>query len=291
MADNAPFIRKPRWLTVKAPTSPEYLKLRAMMQREKLQTVCQSASCPNIGGCWHDGHAAFMILGNICTRNCTFCDVPTGRPAPVDFEEPQRLAKVVQRMGLRHVVITSVDRDDLEDGGAAQFVACLDILHGQQAGYTIEVLTPDFRDKSGALEKVLFAKPTIFNHNIETVQRLFTSVRPAADYRYSLDVLKKAADYNGASIQIKSGFMVGLGEHWAEVVQLLDDLRDSGVTLLTVGQYLRPSLKHHPVESYWPPERFDHLKEIALQKGFVKVMSNPLARSSIREDDRAVKFG
>ncbi|MBF0175311.1 MAG: lipoyl synthase [Magnetococcales bacterium] len=270
---------KPHWLKVRAPTSEGFRSVQEVVRRHRLHTVCESASCPNMGECWHAGTATFMILGNLCTRRCAFCAVTTARPGPLDPDEPVRLATAVREMRLAHVVITSVDRDDLPDGGAGQFAACIAQLHTLDIQPVVEVLTPDFRDKPGALEQVVAAGPTIFNHNIETVPRLYATVRPVSGYDYSLGVLRRAGDL-APGLAIKSGFMVGLGEQDDEVEALLVDLRQAGVTLLTVGQYLRPSLAHHPVLSYRPPEWFAQLRERALALGFTGVASHPLARSS-----------
>ena len=274
---------KPRWLKVKAPTSAEYLDIRRIVRKHSLNTVCESASCPNVGQCWHEGAAAFMILGNICTRRCTFCDVATGRPDPVDLQEPERLASAVKVMGLNHVVITSVDRDDLRDGGASHFVNCIKALRSLKTKPTIEVLTPDFRDKIGALQQVLTIRPEVFNHNVETIPRLYSTVRPAANYQYSLEVLHQAAK-EGGGIVPKSGLMLGLGENLSEVLQVLTDLRRVGVLYLTLGQYLRPSLDHRPVERYWSPEEFEDLRQKGLDMGFKRVESHPLARSSFHAE-------
>ncbi|MBF0453807.1 MAG: lipoyl synthase [Magnetococcales bacterium] len=283
-ADSRQGVRgKPRWLKVKAPTSPGYLAIRQIVQHHGLNTVCESASCPNVGQCWHEGAAAFMILGDICTRRCAFCDVTTGRPGAIDPEEPRRLAAASRVMQLKHVVVTSVDRDDLADGGAAHFVDCIQALRDQENPPSIEVLTPDFRDKKGALEQVLAVKPEVFNHNVETVPRLYSQVRPAGNYSYSLGVLERAAQV-GEGVMVKSGLMLGLGESLLEVMAVLADLRRIGVVYLTVGQYLRPSPTHHPVERYWTPEAFDDLKTEAEEMGFLRVESHPLARSSFHAE-------
>ena len=246
-------MRKPVWLKVSAPRSSAYLAVHGLLERQRLHSVCASAVCPNRGQCWEEGTAAFLILGGVCTRRCAFCAVPTGRPEPVDGDEPRRLAATVQAMGLRHVVITSVDRDDLADGGAAHFAACIQAIRaGVEDGRvtpTVEVLTPDFRGKEGAVQTVLQAAPTVFNHNMETVARLYPSIRPAAHYGVSLEVLRQAGAYRagGMGLPTKSGIMLGLGETQAEVAELLADLRGVGVALLTIGQYLQPSRLHHPV--------------------------------------------
>ncbi|MBF0445327.1 MAG: lipoyl synthase [Magnetococcales bacterium] len=270
---------KPKWLKVKAPSSGEYLKTKKVVEKHSLNTVCEAASCPNVGQCWHEGAAAFMILGNICTRHCSFCDVATGRPDSVDHNEPDRLAQAVQAMELQHVVITSVDRDDLVDGGASHFANCIKKIRSLTTPPTIEVLTPDFRDKNNALQLVLEEKPEVFNHNIETVPRLYSQVRPAANYDYSLKVLAQAA-LAGEEITAKSGIMLGLGESQKEVIVVLEDLHRVGVQYLTIGQYIRPSLTHHPVSRYWSPQEFNELGKTALKMGFQRVESHPLARSS-----------
>ncbi|MEO5339290.1 MAG: lipoyl synthase [Magnetococcus sp. MYC-9] len=279
--------QKPTWLRVDAPRSAGYLALHGLLQQQQLHSVCAAALCPNRGHCWQTGTAAFMILGGVCTRRCAFCAVPTGRPEPVDPEEPRRLAAAVRAMDLRHVVITSVDRDDLPDGGAGQFVACVEAVRADagQKGVTVEVLTPDFRGKEGALSRVLAAGPTVFNHNMETVARLYPTVRPAASYACSLELLRQATLYGGnlsggAALQTKSGIMLGLGESPEEISCLLQELRTVGVTLLTIGQYLQPSRAHHPVVAYHTPERFAELKAEAMELGFTGVESQPLARSS-----------
>ena len=274
-------IRKPRWLKVKAPTSPEYLRVSKVLSTLKIHTVCQEANCPNRGDCWFEGHAAFLILGPICTRSCRFCDVTTGKPQPVDPEEPTRLAEAVATLKIEHVVITSVDRDDLADGGAGQFAATLSALNKNEKKVTTEVLTPDFKDKPGALEIVLAQNPTIFNHNLETVPRLFPTIRPTGSYQISLDLLKRAKEHNPQVIT-KSGIMLGLGEEPNEVLEVMDDLRGAGVVSLTIGQYLAPSSAHHPVARYWEPEEFAQLKRAGYQKNFQQVECHPLARSSYR---------
>ncbi|MBF0369631.1 MAG: lipoyl synthase [Magnetococcales bacterium] len=280
--------RKPRWLKVPLPASKEYLTMRGLLKKHQLNTVCSEATCPNIGACWQGGHAAFMILGSVCTRNCAFCDVTTGKPLPVDPDEPERLLRAVRILKLKHVVITSVDRDDLADGGAGQFVACLEKLATLEPAPSVEVLTPDFRGKAGALERVVAAAPTIFNHNVETVPRLYAHVRPAADYEYSLGVLKQAAELSDQVIT-KSGIMLGLGESREEVEGVLRDLREARVQSLTIGQYLAPSSSHHPVIRYWKPEEFEELGELARKMHFTQVESHPLARSSLKVEERGVR--
>jgi len=280
-----PMTGKPAWLKVRAPMSPEYKRLVQLMRGLKLNTVCEEASCPNIGDCWKHGSATFMILGRVCTRTCAFCDVETGRPDPVDPEEAVNLAKAVAEIGLKHVVITSVDRDDLPDGGAGHYATVIRELKARQPEVTIEVLTPDFQRKpASCLETVIAAKPDIFNHNLETVPRLYRSVRPGARYFTSLRLLQRAKELD-SNMVTKSGIMVGLGEERDEILQVMDDLREAGVDILTIGQYLRPSEKHHPVMKFWSPEEFDDLKYLAEKKGFGMVASGPLVRSSFHADE------
>ncbi len=275
--------RKPDWIRVKAPTSPEHAEIRRLMRSRHLHTVCEEAACPNMGECWERRHATFMILGETCTRGCAFCNVGTGRPAPPDPEEPDNLAASVVEMGLKHVVITSVDRDDLADGGAAQFVACIDKIRAAAPGTSIEVLTPDFRDKPGALEAVVAAEPDVFNHNLETVPRLYPTIRPGARYFHSLRVLQRVRELN-PRLFTKSGLMAGLGEEIREIEQVMDDMRQAGVDFLTVGQYLQPTRKHAPVARYLTPEEFDALGRTAYAKGFLMVASSPFTRSSHHAD-------
>jgi len=253
------------------------------MREKKLHTVCEEAACPNIGECWKQRHATFMILGDICTRACAFCNVKTGRPGLVDASEPQHLAESVKSMGLAHVVITSVDRDDLADGGASQFVACLERLREITPDTTVEVLTPDFRDKNGAVEAVAAALPDVFNHNLETVPRLYPSIRPGARYFTSLRLLQRVKEINPVAFT-KSGIMLGLGEERQEVMQVMDDLRAADVDFLTIGQYLQPTRKHAAVSRYVAPEEFDDYKALALARGFLLVQSSPLTRSSHHAD-------
>ncbi len=280
-----PMMGKPSWLKVRAPLSPEYRKLVRLMRDKKLNTVCEEASCPNIGECWKHGSATFMILGRVCTRTCAFCDVETGRPDPIDIEEPEHLAEAVASLGLKHVVITSVDRDDLPDGGADHYACVIRELKVRQPEVTIEVLTPDFQRKPDAcLDTVIKAKPDIFNHNLETVPRLYRSVRPGARYFTSLRLLQRAKELD-ARMVTKSGMMLGLGEERDEVLQVLDDLHEADVDILTIGQYLRPSVRHHPVMKYWAPEEFEELKYLAERKGFGIVASGPLVRSSFHAEE------
>lgn len=276
---------KPRWLKVKAPLSPEYMRLKKLMKHLDLHTVCEEASCPNIGDCWRHGSATFMILGRVCTRTCAFCDVETGRPSPVDASEPQRVAEAVEVMGLKHAVITSVDRDDLADGGARHFANTICAIRERTPHVVIEVLTPDFQRKGSAcLDIILEAGPDIFNHNVETVPRLYRSIRPGARYFTSLHLLYRAKREK-PDIVTKSGIMVGLGEEREEILQVMDDLREADVDILTIGQYLRPSPRHHPVSRYWTPEEFADLKYLAEKRGFKAVASGPLVRSSFHAED------
>ncbi|MDQ6992728.1 MAG: lipoyl synthase [Mariprofundus sp.] len=280
-----PMIGKPAWLKVRAPMSAEYKSIVQMMRELKLNTVCEEASCPNIGSCWKQGSATFMILGRVCTRTCAFCDVATGRPDPIDLDEPVNLAKAVAQIGLKHVVITSVDRDDLKDGGAGHYATVIRELRARQPDVTIEILTPDFQRKSAScLDTIVAAGPDIFNHNLETVPRLYRSVRPGARYFTSLRLLQRAHELD-ANVVTKSGIMLGLGEERDEVLQVMDDMREAGIDILTIGQYLRPSKKHHPVMKYWTPEEFDALKYLAEKKGFGMVASGPLVRSSFHADE------
>lgn len=275
--------RKPPWIRVKAPTSAGYGETLRLMRAHGLHTVCEEAACPNIGECWSRGHVTVMILGDICTRACAFCNVKTGRPGVVDALEPENLALSVASMGLKHVVVTSVDRDDLDDGGAAQFVRCIERIREAAPGTTIEVLTPDFRNKEGALEAVIAARPDVFNHNLETVPRLYRTIRPGARYFHSLRLLDQAKKLD-PTIFTKSGIMVGLGEERREVLQVMDDQRSADVDFLTIGQYLRPTPRHAPVDRYVTPEEFEDYRRLALARGFLMVASSPLTRSSYHAD-------
>ncbi len=280
-----PMAGKPKWLKVRAPMSKEYQHIRNMMRDLKLNTVCEEASCPNIGDCWKQGSATFMILGKVCTRTCAFCDVETGKPDAVDPNEAVNLAKAVAEIGLKHVVITSVDRDDLKDGGAGHYATVIRELKARQPDVTIEILTPDFQRKPDTcLNTIMDAGPDIFNHNLETVPRLYRSIRPGARYFTSLRLLQRAKEID-PSVVTKSGIMVGLGEEKDEVLQVLDDMREAGIDILTIGQYLRPSEAHHPVMKYWTPEEFEDLKYIAEKKGFGMVASGALVRSSFHADE------
>ncbi len=274
-----PSPRKPDWIRVKAPTSVGYHETKALMRGLKLTTVCEEAGCPNIGECWSVKHATFMIMGQVCTRACGFCNVATGKPGALDSDEPENVARATAQMGLKHVVVTSVDRDDLDDGGAEHFVKTIAALRRLAPNTTIEILTPDFLRKPGAAERVIDARPDVFNHNLETVPRLYHSIRPGARYYQSLRLLDsvKQRDPNQFT---KSGLMVGLGEAQEEVLQVMDDLRVANVDFLTIGQYLQPTKKHAAVARYWTPDEFKALETIAYAKGFLMVSASPLTRSS-----------
>lgn len=276
--------RKPAWIRVKAPGHPVYFETRNLMRENRLVTVCEEAGCPNIGECWSQKHATMMIMGDTCTRACGFCNVKTGLPDALDADEPGRVGDAVAKLGLRHVVITSVDRDDLADGGADHFAKVIAAIRAQSPGTTIEVLTPDFLRKGGALERVIEAGPDVFNHNLETVPRLYLSIRPGARYFHSLRLLQRAKELD-PSVFTKSGLMVGLGEAREEVMQVMDDLRSANVDFLTVGQYLQPTRKHAALDRFWTPEEFDGLKTVAAAKGFLLVSSSPLTRSSYHADE------
>jgi lipoyl synthase len=279
-----PVARKPPWIRVKAPGSPVYSETLSLVRAFKLTTVCEEAACPNIGECWDKRHATFMIMGDTCTRACAFCNVRTGLPDPLDQDEPQRVADAVARLGLKHVVVTSVDRDDLDDGGAGHFARTIAAIRGAAPSTTIEVLTPDFLRKEGALEAVVAARPDVFNHNLETVPSKYLTVRPGARYFASLRLLQRAKELD-PKLFTKSGIMVGLGEERNEVLQTMDDMRAASVDFLTIGQYLQPSLKHHRVERFLPPEEFADYAAIGLAKGFLLVSSSPLTRSSHHAGD------
>jgi lipoyl synthase len=274
-----PALKKPAWIRVKAPNSREYFETRDLMRALKLNTVCEEAACPNIGECWKQKHATVMILGSVCTRACTFCNVATGKPDLLDPHEPQHVGEAVARLGLNHIVVTSVDRDDLEDGGAMQFVRTIEAIRNAAPKTTIEVLTPDFLKKDGAIEMVVAARPDIYNHNLETVPRLYQSVRPGARYFHSLRLLDRVKQL-APTMFTKSGLMVGLGEDLAEVLQVMDDLRAANVDFLTIGQYLQPTLKHHAVARFVEPQEFETMKHHAFGKGFLMVSASPLTRSS-----------
>jgi lipoyl synthase len=276
---DSPIPRKPDWLRVRAPGSPEYQATRRLMRELRLNTVCEEASCPNIGECWKQKHATMMILGQVCTRACTFCNVATGRPDLVDPHEPERVGAAVAALALAHVVVTSVDRDDLDDGGAGQFARTIAAIRTAAPATTIEVLTPDFLRKEGALETVVAARPDVFNHNLETVPRLYAEVRPGARYFHSLRLLDQVKQLDRA-LFTKSGIMVGLGEDRTEVLQVMDDLRAADVDFLTIGQYLQPTPKHHAIARFVTPEEFAGYKSFALGKGFLLASASPLTRSS-----------
>ncbi|HZB97779.1 MAG TPA: lipoyl synthase [Candidatus Sulfotelmatobacter sp.] len=280
--------RRPPWLTVKLPSGERYTNLKSLMRNLSLTTVCEEAHCPNIGECWGQGTATFMILGEVCTRACAFCAVRSGRRGgDVDIDEPRRVAEAVRRMDLRHVVVTSVDRDDLPDYGAAIFATTIREIRAHLPGCTIEVLTPDFNGSEESLHAVMAERPDIFNHNLETISRLYRRVRPKAGYQQSLRLLRDAKRLQPAT-RTKSGLMLGLGEQLEEVHGLLRDLRAHDVEIVTIGQYLRPSLKHHPVMRFVPPEEFLALKEFGMELGFSHVESGPLVRSSYHAADQAV---
>ena len=276
--------RKPDWIRVKAPTSPAYGETKRLMKKLNLTTVCEEAACPNIGECWAQKHATVMILGDTCTRACAFCNVITGKPGPVDMLEPENVGIMALKTGLKHMVITSVDRDDLADGGADQFAQCISKVHEMAPVTTVEVLTPDFRDKEGAQEIVIAAKPDVFNHNLETVPRLYQTIRPGSRYFTSLRLLQKAKELD-PEIFTKSGIMVGLGETKEEVVQVMDDLRSADVDFMTIGQYLQPTLRHATIDRYVTPDEFVEYEKIAYSKGFLKVSASPLTRSSYHADE------
>ena len=274
-----PIRRKPPWIRVKAPGSPVYHETRQVVREHNLHTVCEEAACPNIGECWSQRHATMMIMGEICTRACSFCHVATGRPGALDPFEPVNVAQAVKKLGLRHVVITSVDRDDLDDGGGEHFADTIRAIREASAETTIEVLTPDFLRKEGALEQVVAARPDVFNHNLETVPRLYAEVRAGARYVHSLRLLDRAKQLD-PGLFTKSGIMVGLGEKEVEVLQVMDDLRAAGVDFLTIGQYLQPTPKHHAIDRFVTPEDFQRFEAQAYGKGFLMVSASPLTRSS-----------
>jgi len=274
-----PMLPKPSWIRVKAPGPGAFDETNKIVRQGGLHTVCQEASCPNIGECWAVRHATFLIMGDTCTRACAFCDVKTGMPGPLDAAEPEKVADATAKLGLKHVVVTSVDRDDLADGGALHFAETIRAIRRRSPGTTIEVLTPDFLRKNGALELVVEARPDVFNHNLETVPSLYLTVRPGARYFHSIRLLQRVKELD-PSIFTKSGIMVGLGEERNEVLQLMDDLRSADVDFMTIGQYLQPTKKHHPVKRFVTPEEFKSYETIGLTKGFLLVASSPLTRSS-----------
>jgi len=279
-----PLKKKPSWIKVKLENSQSYLETKKILNQKKLNTVCVEASCPNISECWSKKHATFMILGDTCTRACSFCNVKTGIPTDVDNQEPERIAVAVQELDLSHVVITSVDRDDLDDGGASYFAKVIAQIKKTSKNTTIEVLTPDFLKKGEAFKKIIDAGPDVFNHNLETVPRLYLKVRPGSRYFQSLDLLAKVKNYQ-KNIFTKSGLMVGFGEKRDELMQVMDDLRVAEVDFLTVGQYLQPTIKHYPVADYITPDEFKEIETLAYSKGFLLVSSSPMTRSSYHANE------
>jgi lipoic acid synthetase len=279
-----PIPRKPPWIRVRAPNSPEYAETRRLMRQYGLATVCEEAACPNIGECWRQKHATFMIMGDTCTRACAFCNVATGKPGALNPHEPANIAQAVGKLGLSHVVVTSVDRDDLPDGGAGHFAAVIAALRHSAPCTTIEVLTPDFLRKDGAVEVVVAARPDVFNHNLETVPRLYPKIRPGARYFTSLRLLSRVKEIDPSSFT-QSGLMVGLGETREEILQVMDDLRAADVDFLTVGQYLQPTPKHAALDRFWTPAEFEELGVMARAKGFLMVSASPLTRSSYHAGD------
>ena len=281
---DAPIQPKPAWIRVKAPVSRGYGETYGIVRANGLHTVCEEAGCPNIGECWEKKHATFMIMGDVCTRACAFCNVKTGLPGPLDPAEPDRVAAASAKLGLAHVVVTSVDRDDLDDGGAGHFAAVIRAIRAQSPASTIEVLTPDFLRKPGAVATVVAARPDVFNHNLETVPSRYLTVRPGARYFHSIRLLQQVKELD-PQMFTKSGIMLGLGETRNEVLQVMDDLRSADVDFLTIGQYLQPTRKHHPVERYVPPEEFKAYETVAYAKGFLMVAASPLTRSSHHAGD------
>lgn len=290
---DAPVLRKPSWIRVRIPSNGAVAALKARLRENRLVTVCEDASCPNIHECFGHGTATFMILGDVCTRRCSFCDVAHGRPLPPDADEPRRLADTVADMSLKYVVVTSVDRDDLRDGGAQHFVDCISAIREATPGTKVEILTPDFRGRGRmdrALEILAANPPDVFNHNVETVPDLYRNVRPGADYQWSLSLLQKFKAQH-PHLPTKSGIMLGLGETMEQVQATLRDLRDHDVDMITIGQYLQPSPHHHPVLRYWTPEEFKALEEYGMALGFTHVASGPLVRSSYHADRQAMEAG
>ena len=279
-----PIKKKPSWIKSKLTNSQEFFLTKSIVNQYKLKTVCQEANCPNITECWSKRHATFLIMGDTCTRACAFCDVITGKPKALDPLEPLKISSAVNKLNLKHAVITSVDRDDLDDGGANHFYEVILETRKNNPNTTIEVLTPDFLRKGDSYKKVIEAKPDVFNHNVETVPGLYRKVRPGSRYFASVELLKNAKNVN-KNIFTKSGLMVGLGENKDEVLQVMDDLRFAEVDFLTIGQYLQPSVKHHPLDRYYRPDEFSELKDIAKSKGFLLVSSSPLTRSSYHADE------
>lgn len=281
---DTPILRKPEWIRVKAPGSPVYTETKKIVRDNNLVTVCEEAGCPNIGECWSKKHATMMIMGDTCTRACSFCNVKTGLPSALDPNEPENVGQAIAKLGLRHVVITSVDRDDLADGGAQHFVEVIHAIRRLSPGTTIEILTPDFLRKEGALEKVVAAKPDVFNHNLETVPRLYLNIRPGARYFHSMRLLQRVKELD-PTIFTKSGIMVGLGEAREEVLQVMDDMRSANIDFLTIGQYLQPTRKHAAVDRFVTPDEFKSYETVARTKGFLLVSSSPLTRSSYHADE------
>ncbi len=284
-----PIKKKPAWIRSKLSDSKEFFLTKTVVNQNNLVTVCQEANCPNITECWSKRHATFMIMGDTCTRACAFCDVKTGKPEKLDQFEPIKIANAVKKLNLRHVVITSVDRDDLPDGGSNHFKEVVEITRKKNPNTTIEVLTPDFLRKGDSYKIILSSTPDVFNHNIETVPRLYVKVRPGARYFSSLELLKNAKK-NNKQVFTKSGIMVGLGEERDEIIQVMDDLRSADVDFLTIGQYLQPTVKHHPLDRYYHPDEFKDLEIIAKSKGFLLVSSSPLTRSSYHADEDFAKL-
>jgi lipoyl synthase len=281
--DNPVSLRKPDWIRVKAPVSAEYAETKRIVREHNLVTVCEEAACPNIGECWKKKHATMMLLGAVCTRACAFCNVATGMPDKLDPHEPENVASAVAKMGLAHIVLTSVDRDDLDDGGAEHFARTIGAIRARTPGTTVEVLTPDFLRKDGALEIVVAARPDVYNHNLETIPRLYPTIRPGARYFHSLRLLQRVKELD-PTIFTKSGLMVGLGETRTEIMQVMDDLRSADVDFLTLGQYLQPTPKHAAVERFVTPDEFADYATLAKSKGFLLVASSPLTRSSYHAD-------
>ncbi|MEM6414844.1 MAG: lipoyl synthase [Pseudomonadota bacterium] len=286
---DTPIARKPSWIRVKAPTSKGFAETKAIVRTKKLHTVCEEAACPNIGECWEKKHATMMIMGDTCTRACAFCNVKTGLPSALDPEEPENVANAVAEMGLNHVVITSVDRDDLTDGGAEHFASVVTAIRANNPNTTIEILTPDFLRKEGAAEVVIASKPDVFNHNLETTPRLYLAVRPGSRYFHSLRLLERVKECD-PEMFTKSGIMVGLGETKQEVMQVMDDMRCAGIDFITIGQYLQPTRKHAAVERFVTPEEFKSYEAIARAKGFLMVSASPLTRSSHHAGDDFAKL-
>jgi lipoic acid synthetase len=281
--------RRPEWIKVRAPGGEKYDFLKDLMRSKRLHTVCEEAHCPNIGECWGAGTATFLILGDICTRSCGFCDIKTGRPLALDWAEPIRVAEAVKAMNLQHVVITSVNRDEREDGGAPIFAQCIRRVREVQPGCSIEVLIPDFKGSRANLQIVMAARPEILNHNVETVARLFKKVQPQDKYEWAMATLRNAKEID-AEVLTKSGIMLGLGEAWDEILTVMQDVVDCGVDILTIGQYLQPSRKHLPIERYYHPDEFEQLRQLGYEMGFRWVESGPLVRSSYRAAQQVAKL-